>query len=186
MSRKLGGHRIVQLGMVLEIIGIVFFALVVSPDVSPWAFVAPLGIYGLGVGFATAQLTNVALGEVPITESGQASAVQSTLRQVGSALGTAVLGVALAVATTAHVTSSLTGEGVPSAQADQIAQAVKSSAGTAIPQLSQAPATAHLAPALDQSFADAVTTVGYVAAIFVFLGLLASFRIPGNRERPGH
>jgi len=25
--------------------------------------------------------------------------------------------------------------------------------------------------------------VGYVAAIFVFLGLLASFRIPGNRQR---
>jgi MFS family permease len=183
VSRKLGGHRIVQLGMALEIIGILSFALVVSPHVSPWAFVAPLAIYGLGVGFATAQLTNVALGEVPVTESGQASAVQSTLRQVGSALGTAVLGVALAVATTAHVTSSLTGEGVPAAQANQIAEAVKSSAGTAIPQLSQAPATAQLAPALDQSFADAVTTVGYVAAIFVFLGLLASFRIPGNRQR---
>lgn len=183
VSRKLGGHRIVQLGMTLEIIGILYFALVVSPHVSPWAFVAPLAIYGLGVGFATAQLTNVALGEVPVTESGQASAVQSTLRQVGSALGTAVLGVALAVATTAHVTSSLTGEGVPAAQADQIAEAVKSSAGTAIPQLSQAPGTAQLAPALDQSFADAVTTVGYVAAIFVFLGLLASFRIPGNRQR---
>ena len=183
VSRRLGGHRIVQLGMVLEIIGIIYFALVVEPGVSPWVFVGPLAIYGLGVGFATAQLTNVALGEVPVTESGQASAVQSTLRQVGSALGTAVLGVALAVATTAHVTSSLTGEGVPAAQADEIAEAVKSSAGTAIPQLSEAPATAPLAPALDQSFADAVTTVGYVAAVFVFLGLLASFRIPGNTAR---
>lgn len=183
VSRMLGGHRIVQLGMVLEIIGIIYFALVVAPGVSPWVFVGPLGIYGLGVGFATAQLTNVALGEVPVAESGQASAVQSTLRQVGSALGTAVLGVALAVATTAHVTSSLTGQGVPQGQAEQIAQAVKSSAGTAIPQLSEAPATASLAPALDQSFADAVTTVGYVAGIFVFLGLLASFRIPGNAKR---
>ena len=183
VSRRLGGQRIVQLGMLLEIVGILYFALVVSPTVSPWAFVAPLAIYGLGVGFATAQLTNVALGEVPVTESGQASAVQSTLRQVGSALGTAVLGVALAVATTAQVTSSLTANGVPSAQADQIAEVVKSSAGTAIPQLSEAPATASLAPALDQSFADAVTTVGYVAAIFVFLGLLASFRIPRDRPR---
>ncbi|MEI7794515.1 MAG: MFS transporter [Thermoleophilia bacterium] len=184
VSRRLGGHRIVQLGMVLEIVGILLFALVVEPGVSPWMFVAPLFIYGLGVGFATAQLTNVALAEVPITESGQASAVQSTLRQVGSALGTAVLGVALAVATTTHVTSSLTGEGVPHDQAVSIADAVKSSAGTAIPELSHAPATAHLAPALDQSFADAVTTVGYVAAIFVFLGLLASFRIPARRGDP--
>ena len=71
-------------------------------------------------------------------------------------VGTAVLGVALAVATTAQVTSSLTAEGLPQGQADAIAQAVKSSAGTAIPQLSQAPATAPLAPALDQVMTQAL------------------------------
>jgi len=181
VSRRLGGHRIVQLGMVLEIAGITWFAFVVAPGVSPWIFVAPLFVYGLGVGFATAQLTNVALDEVPINESGQASALQSTLRQVGSALGTAVLGVALAVAVSSHVASSVQAEGVPAAQADQIAQVVKSSAGTAIPALAADPKTAPLAPALDQSFADAVQVVGWVAAAFVFLGLMASFRIPGNR-----
>jgi EmrB/QacA subfamily drug resistance transporter len=184
VSRRLGGPRIVQLGMVLEIAGILWFAFVVSPGVSAWAFVAPLAIYGLGVGFATAQLTNVALAEVPVTESGQASALQSTLRQVGSALGTAVLGVALAVAVTSHVTSSVEAQGVPAAQAEQVAQAVKSSAGTAIPQLSADPGTASLAPALDQSFADAVQVVGWVAAAFVFLGLIASFRIPGRTRAP--
>lgn len=185
ISRRLGGPRIVQLGMVLEIAGILWFAFVVAPGVSPWAFAGPLFVYGLGVGFATAQLTNVALAEVPVTESGQASALQSTLRQVGSALGTAVLGVALAVAVTSHVTSSVEAQGVPTPQAEQVAQAVKSSAGTAIPQLAADPRTAPLAPALDQSFADAVQVVGWVAAAFVFLGLVASFRIPRTRERAG-
>jgi len=185
VSRKLGGHRIVQLGMVLEIAGILWFAFVVAPGVSPWVFVAPLAVYGLGVGFATAQLTNVALQDVPVAESGQASAMQSTLRQVGSALGTAVLGVALALAVTSQVTASVEAEGVPAPQAEQIATAVKASAGTAIPKLSSAPETAPLAPALDQSFADAVQVVGWTAAGFVFLGLLASLRIPGNRPRDG-
>lgn len=181
VSRRLGGHRIVQLGMALEIAGILWFAFVVAPGMSPWVFVAPLFVYGLGVGFATAQLTNVALDEVPINESGQASAVQSTLRQVGSALGTAVLGVALAVAVSSHVASSVQAQGVPAPEAEQIAQAVKSSAGTAIPALAADPRTAPLAPALDQSFADAVQVVGWVAATLVFLGLVASFRIPGGR-----
>ena len=185
VSRKLGGHRIVQLGMVLEIAGILWFAFVVAPGVSPWVFVAPLAVYGLGVGFATAQLTNVALQDVPVAESGQASAMQSTLRQVGSALGTAVLGVALALAVTSQVTASVEAEGVPAPQAEQIATAVKASAGTAIPKLSSAPETAPLASALDQSFADAVQVVGWTAAGFVFLGLLASLRIPGNRPRDG-
>lgn len=185
VSRKLGGHRIVQLGMVLEIAGILWFAFVVAPGVSPWVFAAPLAVYGLGVGFATAQLTNVALQDVPVAESGQASAMQSTLRQVGSALGTAVLGVALALAVTSQVTASVEAEGVPAPQAEQIATAVKASAGTAIPKLSSAPETAPLASALDQSFADAVQVVGWTAAGFVFLGLLASLRIPGNRPRDG-
>jgi EmrB/QacA subfamily drug resistance transporter len=185
VSRKLGGHRIVQLGMVLEIAGIAWFAFVVAPGASPWVFVAPLAVYGLGVGFATAQLTNVALQDVPVAESGQASAMQSTLRQVGSALGTAVLGVALALAVTSQVTASVEAQGVPAPQAEQIATAVKASAGTAIPKLSSAPETAPLAPALDQSFADAVQVVGWTAAGFVFLGLLASLRIPGNRPRDG-
>lgn len=185
VSRRLGGHRIVQLGMLLEIAGILWFAFVVAPGVSPWVFVAPLAVYGLGVGFATAQLTNVALADVPVAESGQASAVQSTLRQVGSALGTAVLGVALALAVTSHVTSSVEAQGVPAPQAEEVAMVVKASAGTAIPRLAEDPRTAPLAPALDQSFADAVQVVGWVAAAFVFLGLVTSLRIPGNRRRDG-
>ena len=54
-----------------------------------------LFVYGLGVGFATAQLTGVILSEVPVSESGQASAVQSTSRQMGAAIGTALLGATL-------------------------------------------------------------------------------------------
>lgn len=181
LSSRIGSHRLVQLGMALEVVGILAFALIAAPDSSPWAFAGPMFVYGIGVGFATAQLTNVTLREVPPAESGQASAVQSTLRQVGSSLGTAVLGVALAVATTNHVTSSLESVGVPAGQSEQIAEAVKESAGTAIPGLSADPSTAYLAPQLDASFTDAVQAVGYVAAGFVLLGLIASVRIPSDR-----
>lgn len=181
LSRRMGSHRLVQLGMALEVVGILAFSLIVAPNSSPWSFAGPMFVYGLGVGFATAQLTNVTLREVPPAESGQASAVQSTLRQVGSSLGTAVLGVALAVATTHHVTSSLEAAGVPSGKSQQIAEVVKGSAGTAIPGLSANPSTTYLAPQLDASFTDAVQTVGYVAAGFVLLGLLASVRIPSDR-----
>ena len=36
---------------------------------------------------ATAQLTSVILADIPVNESGQASGLQSTFRQLGSALG---------------------------------------------------------------------------------------------------
>ena len=50
----------------------------------------PLTLYGLG--FVPVQLTGTLLSETPVKSSGQASATQSTVHQVGSALGTAVSG----------------------------------------------------------------------------------------------
>ena len=150
LSLKIGGVWTVRLGMLLETIGIAGFAIVVEAPMSAWRFVIPLAIYGLGVGLATAQLTNVALAEVPRNRSGQASGIQSTLRQVGSALGTAILGTALSIAITSHTTSSLQGVGVPSTEATRIADAVQSSAGTALPGLRAAPTTARLSGVLER------------------------------------
>ncbi len=63
---------------------------------SGWLTTSPLlFIYGVGVGLATAQLTGVVLVDVPAERSGQGSGTQSTARQVGSALGIAVLGTIL-------------------------------------------------------------------------------------------
>ena len=52
----------------------------------------PLTLDGLGLGFASAQLTGTVLSEISVNSSGRASATQSTVRQVGSALGAAVSG----------------------------------------------------------------------------------------------
>ena len=54
-----------------------------------------LGIYGLGLGLAIAQLTNLVLYDIPTAKSGIASGGNSTIRQVGSALGIAVIGTVL-------------------------------------------------------------------------------------------
>ena len=50
----------------------------------------PLTLYGLG--FVPVRLVGILLSEIPVNSSGQASTTQSTVRQVGSALGAAVSG----------------------------------------------------------------------------------------------
>ncbi len=92
---RIGATAVVRLGMVLEMVGIVAIGFTLSVDRSPWWLAIPLVVYGLGVGFATAQLTNVVLEDVPPKRSGQASAMTSTFRQIGSALGAACLGAIL-------------------------------------------------------------------------------------------
>jgi len=94
-ARRYGPRWVVTTGMVLEAVGILAVTLLISTTLDGLMLFIPLFVYGIGVGFATAQLTSIVLSDVPIERSGIASGANSTLRQVGSALGIAILGTVL-------------------------------------------------------------------------------------------
>ena len=94
-ARRYGPRWVVSLGMALEAVGIIATTLLISTSVNGLMLAIPLFVYGIGVGFATAQLTSIVLSDVPVERSGIASGANSTLRQVGSALGIAILGTVL-------------------------------------------------------------------------------------------
>jgi EmrB/QacA subfamily drug resistance transporter len=207
MAKRFGPRRVVTVGMALEAIGILWTTLLISTDVNVWLFVPPLFIYGLGVGFATAQLTSIVLGDVPPRESGLASGTNSTMRQVGSALGIAILGTVLAVGLSSGVRTQLAEHApqVPEAAREGFAIAIEQSAGQAITAFRGDPAqiaASGLVPAefddflsspaakpvLEQvvtagedAFVDAARTAGFVALGFVLLGLLFSFLLPKQK-----
>jgi len=183
LAQRVGPVRVLQLGMALEVLGILALGLVISTSVTGWQLVPGLFCYGMGVGFATAQLTGVILSEVPVAESGQASAVQSTARQVGAAIGTAILGTTLIIGLGAGVKSSLEDRGVPSAGAEQVAEVVQSSAGQAIPGLASQPDGAVLVAGAEEGSVSATRIVAWVAAFLVGLGLLTSLLLPRNAAR---
>ena len=182
LAQRIGPVRVLRTGMALEVIGVLMISAVISTTVSGWAMVPGLFVYGLGVGFATAQLTGVILADVPVAESGQASAVQSTSRQVGAAIGTALLGATL-VAGLGAVTTELTDRGVPTSVAEQVGSAVQNSAGTAVAALPAQPGGDVLFEGASQAFATATRNVGYVAAFLIGLGLLAAFLLPRDAAR---
>ncbi len=182
LANRVGPVRVLQAGMALEAIGILALGFIVTTSVTGWQMAPWLFVYGMGVGLATAQLTGVILCEVPVSESGQGSAMQSTARQVGAAFGTAIIGTTLVfgLGTTA---TQLTDRGVPAATADQVAQAVSSSAGQAIPALAGQPDGQVLVDGASAAFAESVKFVAWVAGGFVVIGLLASLALPRNAAR---
>ncbi|NCG03508.1 MAG: MFS transporter [Actinomycetales bacterium] len=182
LSQRLGPVRVLQIGMVLEVIGIVGLGIIISDTITGWGMAPWLFVYGMGVGFATAQLTGVILSEVPIAESGQASAVQSTSRQVGAAIGTALIGTTLLIAL-GSTAGHLEDRGIPTAQAEQVSNAVANSAGQAIVGLATEPNGDELVAGASDGFVTAIKSVSIVAGIFVFLGLLLSFLLPRNAGR---
>ena len=137
IARRYGPRRVVTLGMALEAIGILATTLLISPTVTGFLLAIPLFVYGIGVGFATAQLTSIVLSDVPVERSGLASGANSTLRQVGSALGIAVLGTVLfsnlVSGSSANITAAV--PGVSPTCVDLVVKLVDSSAGQILPAL---------------------------------------------------
>jgi predicted MFS family arabinose efflux permease len=182
VATRIGPRRVVSTGMALEAAAIVAIALLLAPERTGWAFVAPLFVYGVGVGLASAQLTSVILAEVPPRESGQASGLQSTFRQVGAAIGIALLGTILATGLRAGTEANLQEiPGIPAATVDGIVAAIDSSAGQALPAIAQQPGSEPVVAAISDAFSNSATRTGFIAAAFVMVGFVISLRLPDIR-----
>ena len=185
LAPRIGPRGVVQLGLVLEVLGIGTLGLVLGEDTSVWTIIPFLTVYGIGVGFATAQLTGVVLTEVPVEASGQGSGIASTFRQVGSALGIAILGTILLSTLESGVSSRLKSvPGIPAARQEAIAHAIGTSGGSAIVELRGKPGTEQIVTASSKALASSASTVAYVAAGFVLCGLLFTTGLPNPRGRP--
>ncbi len=181
VGQRIGALRIVRLGIGAEIVGVAAVGFVVSSSTPWWAIVPCLFVYGFGVGLATAQLTGVVLQDVPVERSGEASGAQSTARQIGSALGIAVLGTVLFTSTNSLLEHRLEDAGTPSATASQVADAVVASSGGAIAGLREQDPSA--ADAAAEAFSDGTRAAAWSAAGFLVLGLAATLRL--RARRPG-
>ncbi len=182
LATRIGPRRVVSAGMALEAIGIAIVALLFAPDRSGWAFVPPLFVYGVGVGLASAQLTSVILSEIPPRESGQASGMQSTFRQVGAAVGIALLGTVLAASLRTGTETELMGiPDLPPQAIAGIVEAIDGSAGQALPAIAEQPGSEPVVAAISDAFANAARTTAFVAVAFVLGGFLMSLRLPDIR-----
>ncbi|MFE3405314.1 MFS transporter [Streptomyces anulatus] len=185
----------VRIGLVLEAAGLTALALTASTDSSWWLIALALFVYGIGVGFATAQVTNIVLVDVPERSGGQASGIQSAARELGSALGIALLTTLFFSTLASGMTDRLTREGVPAGEAERLGGVVTDSAGSVIGTLAAEPRTAAAAEAAREAMAVGVQVSGYVCAGLLLLALAATlFMSPGpkgpsapdaRRARPG-
>lgn len=196
MAARFGSRQVVAAGMALEAVGVLWISQLFSPQVTGLAFVPPLIVYGAGTGFAVAQLTSVALSDIPRELSGVASGGTSTMRQIGTALGLAILGTILAVGLGANTQARLSQDlqsstAVPvAAQAqlsESIAASIKASYGQALPAIPADPNTPAAAKpiiqtAVESGFVDAARTAAYAAALFILMGLALSLCVPNWRS----
>ncbi|WP_406409853.1 DHA2 family efflux MFS transporter permease subunit [Streptomyces halstedii] len=120
LSDRFGGRPVVVTGLALQALGLGLFAAVLEPDVGYAAQLPGLIVGGIGMALYFAPASSLVMSSVRPGEQGMASGANNALREVGGALGVAVL---------ASVFSAHGGYGSPQAFADGTVPAVWIGAG---------------------------------------------------------
>jgi MFS family permease len=91
LSDRIGGQRIMTLGLTLQGAGLIWIA-AVSTITTPYIdLVAPFAISGIGMGMFFAPVANVVLSSVRPEHEGKASGATNAIRELGGVFGVAAL-----------------------------------------------------------------------------------------------
>ncbi len=91
LSDRIGRRIVLTSGLLLQAIGLSWFAAVASPVTSYAAMAAPLLVAGVGISMAIPTAATAAVSAVSADQIGRASGVNSTVQRFGAVLGVAVV-----------------------------------------------------------------------------------------------
>jgi EmrB/QacA subfamily drug resistance transporter len=154
-------------------------------DSPVWLLVVVLSVQGLGMGSVMAPATESIMSVVPREKAGAGAAVNNSVRQVGGALGVAILGSILTVAYRSELGSTL--DGLPSGVRPQASESIVATLEAvrrivAGGDADAARAAAALVEPARQAFVEAMhTTAVYTASCAVVAAVVVLLWLPGRR-----
>jgi Na+/melibiose symporter-like transporter len=92
LASRFAARSIVRAGLGITFLSTVMLLAVIEPDLDTSAFLAAMGVLGVGMGLVISQLGNVVQSSVGEADRSEAGGLQNTAQQLGSSLGTALLG----------------------------------------------------------------------------------------------
>jgi len=170
---RVGLNRVISFGFGSVTAGFVVMALL-EPGSPYLQFAAGLVLLGAGMGVTAAPSTGAIMSSVPLNKAGVGSAVNDTTREVGGALGIAVLGTIATSAYRGAIESSALGDGEVQMANGSIGEALRAASAVAADDPSRGAAIASEA---GQAFTDAFTVTAGVSAVLAFAAAVTLFLI---------
>lgn len=183
VAAHLGGRATISAGLVVAAAGLGVQAMFAESTYLPIA--VGQALFGLGLGLAMAPATDSIMGSLPPERAGVGSAVNDTTREVGSALGVAVIGSIAGSIYTGHLVPEVDRLGLPA----DVAAAVTDNVGAA----------AHAARGLDPAtgsqlmqiardgFVDAMHAGMWIGAAVAGIGAIVAFtKLPAHHPAAFH
>jgi EmrB/QacA subfamily drug resistance transporter len=156
-------------------------------DTPVWLLVLILSVQGVGMGAVMAPATESIMSVVPREKAGAGAAVNNSVRQVGGALGVAILGSVLAASYSAHLGGAV--DALPPAARAEASQSIVATLESvrqveAGDDADAARAAADLVEPAKEAFVSAmhVTAVGTAVAALV-AAVIVLVWLPGRRAR---
>ncbi len=92
LAKRFSARRIVQTGMGVLLVSVLMMLGTIEVQLDSTSFLIAMGILGVGMGLVVSQLGNVVQSSVGDDDRSEAGGLQNTSMQLGSSLGTALLG----------------------------------------------------------------------------------------------
>lgn len=167
--KKIGARVTMAAG--LFVISVAFFIMSRwTVSLTYWHFIGAMMVMMAGIAGAMAPGTNILMASVPRGRSGMGSAMNDTTRELGGALGIAVLGATLSSAYTRNVAE------VAKTLPPQLKEALEGSLATAL-HVSQflGPKAKEFADYAKAAWMDALATAALVSAAIIFVAAIIAF-----------
>jgi EmrB/QacA subfamily drug resistance transporter len=194
LSDRLGGRPLLMVGLLLFAVGFAWETMVATADAAALTLIPALVVAGAGLGMTFAPLTAMAMNDIRADTAGVAAGVLNTTRQVGSALGGAVVGAMLQSQLVAklHDEAVSRSSGLPPSLRDHVLAMFPANGSATIGQAARS-IPAGVPPQLAQQFGaviHAIVTHGFVDAMklpllagagVLLVGALTSSMFAGRR-----
>jgi EmrB/QacA subfamily drug resistance transporter len=92
LARRYPAKTLVRAGLAVVFVATLLLLDTIEPELDNASFLVAMGVLGIGMGLIVSQLGNVVQSSVGDSERSEAGALQNTAQQLGSSLGTALLG----------------------------------------------------------------------------------------------
>ena len=179
LVERFGQRRVVSSGLVVVAAGLAWMSFTSTQHSSYWVFAGALVVMALGMGVTTAPSTGAIMRALPLHKAGVGSAVNDTTRELGGALGVAVLGSLVASQFHSSLSSAL--HQLPATATHSLAEALRQAqtvGGTRGDLIAHAARTSYV-DAFDATLLIA-TVVAIVAAGLVSFLLRPNATVPAD------
>jgi EmrB/QacA subfamily drug resistance transporter len=191
LASRFAPKPLVRAGLILVFASSLMLMATIEPELDNTSFLVAMGVLGVGMGLVVSQLGNVVQSAIGDEQRSEAGGLQNTAQQLGSSLGTALLGAIVITGLIAAFTANIASDPQVNSRVEQQVEVQLSAGASFVPssQVREAAKDAQVSPratdALVGHYEDAQLEALKLAFLVAALLVLASFwstrRLPAER-----